>query len=838
MNISEKLRALKHGLCTAVLFALAGICAFAEDLRVRISPSRVTENQTAQFNIYGEDGAKIKNIVFPQVDGLTWLPNIKGSQTTITNGKVSTSFSVGFTVSRTGEISIPSMRVETSEGDRFTQPVKFTVGKLSTGMFREDGSEMPLSEAVFMLIQPQEKGREKYFVGEEIPVYVVALVRPDISASLTAVPRLTEGDGAFVANERGSARQGITYKNESYNGTVFLFSLRAMKAGKFNVAFSATASCVIGGNDDPFESSFFGGSIRMRGFGLSGGSRVNVPLKDTLDGLTVLPRPPVPAGVVNLGIISENEPEWQLSTETPKQGDPLYLDLIITGNTDGLIPPEPDIDGFRSYPAEISNLNDGKTRVRMMLIPLNFGEKTLNLSLATLNPKTQKYMITPIGKTLRIEKNNSLAAPASVAPDSVEDDVPAARTSGESPVPQTIAYIRPLNAKSILEDGKKRPEKNLWIPFAGILFSFLVCCAIAIFRARNENNDPANALRKRARARKSEILKKLAASTPENFDTLVRNEISDYIADAKGLTSSDAVRNELRKNNAALAEVLDCAENAGYRPNAYCEHFEKFREIVRRAVKTGAFLWLAGTLFLAAPQTVKAEDAPVALEQKILNAENAYAAGNFEKAREGFEALTKLAPYAPDVWFNLGNALYQEKKFAPALACYERAWRLDVGRSDILANLNATRVKLNLPPLNEVKNPADCFVVLRDSFSPFTWILFTCGIFIAGMFVFTLCRRKRIVTLVITLTLCAFGAVNFFSQKKVLRDNSEALVVSDAAAIYSLPIKGSDAVRELSTLPHGARVSVMESREGWLLVRLADGTEGWIEANALARLWE
>lgn len=828
--------ALKHGLCVTVLFVLSGIFALADELRVRISPNRVTENEMAHFNISCDGNEKIRNIVFPQIDGVTWHPNVKGTQTSIINGKISTSLSVGFTVSRTGEISIPKIRVETSEGERFTQAVKFTVGKLSTGMFREDGTEMPLSEAVFLHIQPSDRERTTYFVGEEIPVYVVALARPDVRVSLNAAPQLID-TSVFTASECGANRQEVTYQNEPYNASVFLFDLRAMKTGKFDIAFSATASCVIGEERDPFEESFFGGSLRMGSFGLSAGKRVPVPLKADLKGITILPRPPVPAEAIDLGIISETQPQWKFSSETAKQGDPIYLDLTLTGNTAGLIAPEPKIDGFRTYPAEISRPENGETRVRMMLIPLNAGEQKLALSFAVLNPKTRKYAITQVEKTLRVEKNTSIAAPATTAVVPLENETPGTNLPSEKMLPQTIAYIRPLSA-SALEKGETAPGKNLWIPFAGTLVALIACSGIMIVRSRRDSDAPATALRKRARRRKNEVLKKLAESTPDNFDALVRNEVADYLADAKALTSTDAVRREIKQRNPELSEVIEAAESAGYRPNARCEHFEKFRKIVVRAVKTGTFLFAAALLFFASPQTAKAADTPVAVEQKILEAENAYANGNFEKAREGFAELSRIAPYAPDVWFNLGNALYQQKQFAPALACYERAWRLDVGRSDILANLNAARVKLNLPQLNEVKNPADFFVVLRNSFSPFTWTIFACSALVAGMLVITFVRRKRILTAILALGIFGFCMANFFCLRETLRDTSAAIIVADRTAVYSLPIKGNAAVRELSELSAGTPVSVLETREGWFLVRLENGSEGWVEKTALARLWE
>lgn len=837
MKLSENFGALKHGLSVAVFFILSCLCAFAEDLRVRISPSRVIENQMAHFNIYCDNGEQIRSIAFPQIDGLTWHTNVSGSQTNIINGKVSASRSIGFTVSATGEIAIPKIRVETSEGERFTQAVKFTVGKLSTGMFRKDGSEMPLDEAVFLHVQLQNPERKLYFVGEEIPIYVVALARPDISVSLTATPELGGNAGEiFTATERGAVRRELNLQGETYNASVFLFDLRAMKTGQFPVDFSATATCLVGEERDPFEESFLGGNFRVRGLGLSGGNRVPVPLKGSLKSVTILPRPPVPAGAIDLGIISENQPTWTLSSETPKQGDPLYLDLDLAGNTAGLIPPEPKIEGFRTYPAEVSPSDSGKTRVRMMLIPLDAGEQKLSVTFAILNPRTQKYTLTRIEKTLQIEKNTTIAAPATTAVVPLEDTPARETLPAENAALQNIAYIRPLTAKS-LEAGKTAPGKNLWMPFAGTLVTLLACGSMLIFRSRR-NDDPAAALRKRARNRKSEVLKKLTESTPDNFDALVRNEVSDYLADAKGLISTDALRDSLKKSNAELAEVLDSAESAGYRPNARCEHFEKFRATVIRAVKTGAFIAVAGIVGLASPQDALAADAPVAVEQKILDAESAYANGNFEKAREGFSELSEIAPYAPDVWFNLGNTLYQQKQFAAALACYERAWRLDVGRSDILANLNAARVKLKLPLLNEVKNPADFFVVLRDSFSPFTWTLFACGALIAGMLVITFVRRKRLVTGTLAVLVFGFCMANFLNQQKTLRDTTAALVVADNAAIYSLPIKGNAAVRELAALPAGTSANILEARDGWYLIRLADGAEGWIEKSALARIWE
>lgn len=849
MRIFEKLTALKSGLLAAVLFGLSWAFAFADDtldtknllaLRVSISPNRITENTMSNFVIHINGDERIRGVVeFPKVEGVTWYPRARGSSTSIVNGVKKSSVSYGFSVSKPGEITIPSMRVETSEGERQTRPVKFTVGKVSTGLFREDGSEMPISEAVFMHIQALGPERKMYFVGEEIPVLTAVLWRPDVMVALTKSPTLGSKNEALVVNETGQTQTTATLKGERYNAAVFSYNLRAMKAGTLELNADASAKCYLG-NDvhaDPFGDSFFGVGAFQHGFGVPGRSAVAVPLNAELGGIIVKARPPVPAGVIDLGIVSQETPTWTLSTESPKQGDPLYLDLKIRGNAAGLIPPEPKLTGFRTYPAEISKVGaqnpaHAETNVRMMLIPLNSGVQQLDLTFATLDPNTGKYRLTRVEKTLSVSENQALAAPAASTLVPLENDVKAQATLSEK---SSIGYIRPITQKA-LERGKLPPNSGafqIWgIP--GIIS--LICLGVYYRRSRREN-DPAELRRRRARSRKSELLKMLAESTPENFDALVRTEVTDYLADARGAISADDIRRDLKHKNAELAEVLESAESAGYNPNAHCGNFEKYRAIVVRAIKSGVFALAAfvGAWF-AFPQEVRAAEDAHTIGSAIRFAEDAYAAGDFSKAQKEFSVLADYAPYSADVWFDLGNVFYQQKKTAPALVCYERAWRLDVGRADILSNLNAARVKLGLNPLGEVKNPLDGFAVLRDSFSQFTWSVFAAAVVTFGVIGITFVRRRRATIAVIVLVVAGFGIFNLVWQKRILENPTTAFVVTESASVYALPIKEKSAVREVAKLPAGMQVNILDTREAWYLVRFGE-TEGWTEKSAVARVW-
>lgn len=793
----------------------------------------------SNFVIHLDGDERIRRVIgFPEVDGVTWYPQARGSSTSIVNGVAKSSVSYGFSVSKTGEITIPPMRVETSKGERLTRPVKFTVGKVSTGLFREDGTEMPISEAVFMHVQALDAERKQYFVGEEIPVLVAVLYRPDVGVALTEAPTLGSKNEALVVNAVSQNKTTATLRGERYNAAVFYYNLRMMKAGPVELSASASAKCYLGedGASDPFDA-FFGGSMFQRSFGMSGRNAVAVPLKASLDGIVVKPRPPVPAGAIDLGIISKQAPTWTFSTETPRQGDPLYLDLIVRGDATGLIPPDPKLDGFRTYPAEIlktpaQNPQQAETKVRLMLIPLNAGEQTLDLSFAVLDPDTGKYHLAQVKKTFSVTENQNLAAPAASAVLALDE--PGKR---ELSVPEkvSIAYIRPITPEAI-ERGKQAPDRGVYLIWSVPAVVALFCMGACYRRSRREN-DPAALRRIRARSRKSELLKILAEATPENFDALVRTEVTDYLADARGAISADSIRRDLKTKNAELAEVLEAAESAGYNPNAHCGNFEKFREIVVRAIKSGAFaLAVFFGISLACPQSLRAAEDAHAIGSAVRFAEDAYASGDFSKAQKEFTVLAEHAPYAADVWFDLGNVFYQQKNFAPALVCYERAWRLDVGRSDILSNLNAARVKLGLEPQGEVKNPLDGFAVLRDSFSAFAWSAFAAGVLSLGLIVVTFSRRHRVMVAAITLCVVGFGIFNCVWQKRILENAATAFVVADDAAAYALPIKEKSAVRELAKLPAGTPVRILDAREAWYLVRFGE-TEAWVEKSDIARVW-
>ena len=78
-------------------------------------------------------------------------------------------------------------------------------------------------------------------------------------------------------------------------------------------------------------------------------------------------------------------------------------------------------------------------------------------------------------------------------------------------------------------------------------------------------------------------------------------------------------------------------------------------------------------------------------EEVFLEANNAYEAGRFEEAAEGYQSLLRYEFRDPVLEYNLAGALFKLGYLGPAILHYERAARLDPTDRDIRANLAFAR---------------------------------------------------------------------------------------------------------------------------------------------------
>ena len=216
-----------------------------------------------------------------------------------------------------------------------------------------------------------------------------------------------------------------------------------------------------------------------------------------------------------------------------------------------------------------------------------------------------------------------------------------------------------------------------------------------------------------------------------------------------------------------------------------------------------------------------------------------YQKGQYEQAIQAYESVLDSRQQSADLYFNLGNCYYKLNKVAPSIYNYEKALVLAPEDVDITNNLKFAQ-KLTIDEVKEV--PKVGFAKLLHDFTgmyhynTWAWISIVFGLMFLGFFIgyyFSLAVvLKRIfffgMFVWVLFLLVSVGAA-IFERNHFVTDRP-AIVFAEVTEVKSEPQKASPAT---FILHEGTKVFVKEILGKWKKIELTDGTEGWIESQAI-----
>jgi hypothetical protein len=216
-----------------------------------------------------------------------------------------------------------------------------------------------------------------------------------------------------------------------------------------------------------------------------------------------------------------------------------------------------------------------------------------------------------------------------------------------------------------------------------------------------------------------------------------------------------------------------------------------------------------------------------------------YQKGQYEQAIQAYESVLDSRQQSAELYFNLGNCYYKLNKVAPSIYNYEKALVLAPEDVDITNNLKFAQ-KLTIDEVKEV--PKVGFAKLLHDFTgmfhfnTWAWISVVFGFLFLGFFIgyyFSLAAvLKRIfffgMFVWVLFLLVSVGAAIF--EKNHFVTDRPAIVFAEVTEVKSEPQKASSAT---FVLHEGTKVFVKEILGKWKKIELTDGTEGWIESEAI-----
>ncbi len=244
---------------------------------------------------------------------------------------------------------------------------------------------------------------------------------------------------------------------------------------------------------------------------------------------------------------------------------------------------------------------------------------------------------------------------------------------------------------------------------------------------------------------------------------------------------------------------------------------------VRRTV------WLIACSMLTAIAQVYGDNA-----SQFANANREYAAGHYQAATEGYEALAHAGQWNATLFYNLGNAWFRRGDLGRAILNYERALVLDPHHPEATANLRIVRDQTRA--LELVPTWPERYLGFGN-IAPYVWAAaagFWVGVFACTGFFFSRRRSGRALGVAI-IALLTCGCVVYALYTIETGNRGRELAVVTAKNIEAR-LATADNASGVLALPAGSEVKILNTRGDWAYAALPNNLRGWIPANSAERI--
>ena len=217
----------------------------------------------------------------------------------------------------------------------------------------------------------------------------------------------------------------------------------------------------------------------------------------------------------------------------------------------------------------------------------------------------------------------------------------------------------------------------------------------------------------------------------------------------------------------------------------------------------------------------------------------AYEKGEYQKAADLYESLTKEGYNSADLYYNLGNAYYKAGENAQAILNYERALLYAPNDADLKTNLEIAKLKTvdKIDPVEKIfiYNWIDS---IRNMNTSNQWATIAVGAFVLFLGCFALyfiggkvwMKKIAFFSAILLFILILFANSAASAQKERLVNRDYAIVFAKSVTAKSTP---ADSGTDLFVLHDGTKVKVKSKVGEWYEVELADGNIGWIPSSKL-----
>ena len=241
------------------------------------------------------------------------------------------------------------------------------------------------------------------------------------------------------------------------------------------------------------------------------------------------------------------------------------------------------------------------------------------------------------------------------------------------------------------------------------------------------------------------------------------------------------------------------------------------------------FLFVALATIALNGATTRAEQNPA-----FAKANEAYSAGRFQQAVEGYQSLVNSGQLSANLFYDLGNAWFRLGNFGEAILNYERALALDPHHPESDANLRIARDEARALELRTQGFARYIEDGTSTQYSIAASVAFWIALFAAACLFFLRRRSAGLVALIIFSTLIFSGSIYALYALETGKKGKDLAIVTGKNIEARLAT--ADNASSILALPPRSEIKVLSERGDWIYAALPNDLRGWIPAKSAERV--
>ena len=241
------------------------------------------------------------------------------------------------------------------------------------------------------------------------------------------------------------------------------------------------------------------------------------------------------------------------------------------------------------------------------------------------------------------------------------------------------------------------------------------------------------------------------------------------------------------------------------------------------------FLFVALATIALSGATTRAGQNPA-----FAKANEAYSAGRFQEAVEGYQSLANSGQWSANLFYDLGNAWFRLGNFGEAILNYERALALDPHHPESDANLRIARDEARALELRTQGFARYVEDGTSTQYSIAASVAFWIALFAAARLFFLRRRSAGLVALIIFSTLIFSGSIYALYALETGNKGKDLAIVTGKNIEARLAT--ADNASSILALPPGSEIKVLSERGDWIYAALPNDLRGWIPAKSAERV--